>query len=163
MRGRPGQITQEQLESLELALALMKANKTGATRTKFRHLEIILEHRNAEFKLMQQPEDPSICGAYSKSLSLIGNQVAKLINWIPPSVNVKTLDNYRSIDWLRYVPVHIKRRRALLSNEQKKKLNMALRANVPEDEKTANIRKKLRGRKPTTLRGILARQRLEQD
>lgn len=163
MRGRKRHISKEQLESLELALSIMKNSNTGGTRFKYKHLALILAHRKAEQNLIVAPESLEKKKVYSTSLNLIGFRVVKLISWIDPDLDVKTLNNYRSIDPLRHIPIHIKRRLAQLDKNQRRSINKDLYSNLPKDQDRANSIKGLRGRKPSTLRGILARKRSQRD
>ena len=153
-RGRPRQITFINQDSLEQALAIMKSRKSGGTRTKSKHCAMILEHRKAVAALAQNPNDAQIVARHEQMLAAIGVDIAVLTAWVPAESSIKTLNNYRSIDPLRYTPSWIK----AMTKAEFDALCDGLPKNLAKYEEFKAERKK---RKPTTLRGILAQQARE--
>lgn len=152
-RGRKRQISMIDQENLDQALALMKSRKTGGTRTKYHHCAMILAYRRAIAALALDSHNSQYIADHDLTLKSIGSDIAALTAWIPDSVTVKTLNNYRSIDPLRYLPAWIRS----MSKSQKKMLQDDLSAFKNYEEFKPERKKRM----PTTLRGILAQQAKE--
>lgn len=157
-RGRKRRITESDKSNLEKAVRLMKLRKSGGAKAKRKHCEMILAYIGALAELNADPSNPSKVAAYNKKSDLIGSDVAALIDWIPEGTSVKTLENYKSIDPIRYVPTWLKKCLESLAPCERKTLNDDLTVHAKHEE-YKSARKK---RKPTTLSGILAQQRKEQ-
>lgn len=152
-RGRKSRISQSDQDNLDQALALMKSRKTGGTKTKYRHCSMILEYRKAVAELGLNPKNPQLIAQHDKTLSEIGDDIASLTAWVSETISVKTLNNYRSADPIRYVPTRFKSLPASVRKGMQDELSGF--ANYQEFQPE---RKK---REPTSLRGILAQKARE--
>jgi len=156
-RGRKTSITNKNLQDLETALKIMKAHRTGGEKTKYCHCGMILAHRRACASLSKDPSNPRKVALHAQTLEKIGQKIAVLTSWISENTTVKTINNYRCIDPIRYIPAWLRQHFKKMSVTERKDLNIELTTHAKYEEFKPDRKKRV----PKTLRGILAQQARE--